>query len=45
MALEVNLVPPNPGSLAFHRGRGYAEVGRLGDEEHRVAMLTKDLIR
>ena len=45
MALEVNLLPPNPGSLAFHRGRGYAEVGRLGDEEHLVVLLTKELPR
>ena len=43
MALEVNLVPPNPGSLAFHAARGYAEVGRLGDDEHRVVLLTKEL--
>ena len=26
--LEVNLDPPNEPSLAFHRARGYAEVGR-----------------
>jgi uncharacterized protein len=43
MALEVNLVPPNPASLAFHTRRGYAEVGRLGDEEHLVVLLTKEL--
>ena len=44
MALEVNLVPPNPGSLAFHTARGYAEVGRLGDDEHRVVLLAKELL-
>ncbi len=43
MALEVNLEPPNPGSLAFHAARGYTEVGRLGDPSHRVTLLTKDL--
>jgi predicted GNAT superfamily acetyltransferase len=43
MALEVNLVPRNDGSLAFHAQRGYVEVGRLGDEEHLVSMLTKKL--
>lgn len=43
MALEVNLLPPNPGSAAFHARRGYAEVGRLGDEDHLVVMLTKEL--
>ena len=26
---EVNLVPPNPASLAFHRGCGFSEIGRL----------------
>ncbi len=44
MALEVNIVPPNPASLAFHTGRGYAEVGRLGDEEHLVVLMTKELL-
>jgi len=43
MALEVNLVPPNPGSLAFHTHRGYGEVGRLGNEEHLVVLLAKEL--
>jgi predicted GNAT superfamily acetyltransferase len=43
MALEVNLVPPNPASLAFHARRGYAEVGRIGDDDHLVVLLTKEL--
>ncbi len=43
LALEVNLLPPNPASLAFHTGRGYAEVGRLGDDDHLVVLLVKDL--
>ncbi len=43
LALEVNLVPPNEASLAFHERRGYAEVGRLGDERHLVSMLEKPL--
>jgi predicted GNAT superfamily acetyltransferase len=43
MALEVNLVPPNPASMAFHLRRGYVEVGRLGDADHLVVLLTKDL--
>ena len=43
MALEVNLVPPNPASLAFHARRGYAEVGRIGDTDHLVVLLTKEL--
>ena len=43
LSLEVNLVPRNEGSLAFHAARGYVEVGRLGDEEHLVAMMEKSL--
>ncbi len=43
MALEVNLVPANPASLAFHAGRGYVEVGRLGDDEHLVTLMARDL--
>ena len=43
LALEVNLLPPNPASLSFHTGRGYAEVGRLGDDEHLVVLLVKEL--
>ena len=43
LALEVNLVPRNDASLAFHAGRGYVEVGRLGDEEHLVSLMEKPL--
>ena len=28
LGLEVNVDPPNPGSMAFHQGLGFAEVGR-----------------
>jgi uncharacterized protein len=41
MALEVNLVPRNDASLAFHERRGYVEVGRLGDEEHLVSLMER----
>lgn len=41
LALEVNLVPRNAASLAFHAARGYREVGRLGDEQHLVALMEK----
>ena len=41
LALEVNLVPRNEASLAFHAHRGYAEVGRLGDDEHLVSLMEK----
>lgn len=43
MCLEVNVEPPNEPSLAFHRGRGYAEVGRRTFDGHAVAMMTKEL--
>ena len=43
LTLEVNLDPPNDVSLAFHAGRGYAEVGRLGDEGHLVSLMSKDV--
>ena len=41
MALEVNLVPRNDASLAFHQRRGYVEVGRLGDDAHLVSLQEK----
>lgn len=43
LLLEVNLVPRNDVSLAFHARRGYVEVGRLGDEEHLVSLMEKAL--
>jgi predicted GNAT superfamily acetyltransferase len=43
LALEVNLVPRNDASLAFHESRGYVEVGRLGDDDHLVTLMTKEL--
>ena len=43
LALEVNLEPRNEPSLAFHAARGFAEVGQLGDEHHRVSLLVKEL--
>jgi predicted GNAT superfamily acetyltransferase len=42
-ALEVNLDPPNVASLAFHRARGYTEVGQRLSGGHRVSMLTLSL--
>jgi predicted GNAT superfamily acetyltransferase len=41
LSLEVNLVPRNDASLAFHAARGYVEVGRLGDEAHLVSLMEK----
>ena len=43
MTLEVNLVPRNDASLAFHARRGYVEVGRLGDPAHLVSLMEKPL--
>ena len=43
MVLEVNSEPPNVPSLAFHRTRGYVDVGTRGDPGHRVAMFSLEL--
>jgi predicted GNAT superfamily acetyltransferase len=42
LACEVNLDPPNPGSMAFHTRQGFMEIGRLGTSDGRhVALLRK----
>jgi uncharacterized protein len=41
LALEVNLDPPNQASLAFHRARGYTEVGQLGPTGHTVSLMVR----
>lgn len=40
---EVNLHPPNPGSIAFHERHGFERVGELdhADEGKRVAMFVR----
>ena len=52
-ALEVNIDPPNEPSLAFHRARGFTEVGRQvlshssgqhPSGDHTVTMMTKPLV-
>lgn len=43
LCLEVNLIPHNAASLAFHSRRGYVEVGQIGDPGHLVAMMEKEL--
>lgn len=42
---EVNLKPPNPGSLRFHRGLGFQDVGQrwLEDNSKGVVYLEKGL--
>ncbi|MGH2863810.1 MAG: hypothetical protein ACRDJX_01015 [Solirubrobacteraceae bacterium] len=43
---EVNVLPPNPASLAFHMARGYREIARLQQgQEKVVALLGKELHR
>ncbi|MCW2786605.1 MAG: family N-acetyltransferase [Marmoricola sp.] len=42
LCLEVNVDPPNEPSLAFHRSRGFTEVGRYGPDGHAVSMLVKE---
>jgi len=42
LTCEVNLNPPNPGSLAFHKKLGFAEVGQLvADEGKLVSLMVK----
>jgi uncharacterized protein len=43
MCLEVNLDPPNEPSLAFHRQRGYVEVGQDDSSGHLVGLMVKEL--
>ena len=42
---EVNLVPPNPSSIAFHHKLGFVEVGQqdIDGRSKRVSLLCKDL--
>lgn len=45
MTCEVNIEPPNEGSMRFHRKLGFRQVGRLiaADGSKTVAMLAKNL--
>ena len=45
MTAEVNLVPPNEGSMRFHLARGFRRVGAMenADGSHRVQFLAADL--
>ena len=42
---EVNLLPPNPDSFAFHTRLGFAEVGQLESEggKKKVSLMAKNL--
>ena len=42
LTCEVNLEPPNPGSMAFHKKLGFGEVGQLvADEGKLVSLMVK----
>ena len=41
VAAEVNLVPPNPGSMRFHQRHGFAEVGTLQHSRYAVTMVMR----
>jgi predicted GNAT superfamily acetyltransferase len=44
LCCEVNLEPPNPGSLRFHHRIGFAEVGQHSPQQNYVvSMLSKNL--
>lgn len=44
MVCEVNVVPRNEASLAFHASRGYGEIGRLEHSPEKVvALMSKEL--
>ena len=44
LCCEVNLEPPNPGSLRFHKRIGFTEVGQHSpQQDYLVSMLSKNL--
>jgi uncharacterized protein len=43
MVCDVNLEPRNDASLAFHRARGYREIGRLQHPGKLVALMCKEI--
>ena len=45
LCCEVNLLPPNPGSMAFHERLGFSRAGTLETQggAKKVAMLVKEL--
>ena len=42
IAAEVNLQPPNPGSMRFHKRYAFKEVGTLKHKDYTVAMVLRD---
>ena len=46
LCCEVNLEPPNPGSLRFHKRIGFTELGqRTFNDFNRVSLLGKNIIK
>ena len=45
LCCEVNLEPPNPGSLRFHKRIGFTEVGRHSPKQDYVVSLFQKVIR
>lgn len=45
LTAEVDIIPPNPGSLNFHNRQGFKQIGEqvYGDPEKKVTMLEKAL--
>ncbi len=43
MVLDVNVVPPNEPSLAFHAARGYQPLEQLEHAEKTVVLMSKEL--
>lgn len=45
MTCEVNILPPNEGSMSFHKRLGFSEVGTMSSDDgsKKVAFLLKDL--
>jgi predicted GNAT superfamily acetyltransferase len=41
IAAEVNLQPPNPGSMRFHVRYGFDEIGTLQHKNYKVAMVLR----
>ena len=41
VAAEVNVLPPNPGSMRFHERFGFKEIGELHHKEKSVSMLLR----
>ena len=45
LCCEINLEPPNPTSLAFHRAKGFTQSGSLATTDGRmVALMVKPLV-